>query len=483
MTIPRVLQGDMLVELPKLHAAGERFHACVTDPPYHLTNRTPDVKWCSECHRVLGGSDGKPDQCPKCGGKLEYQRSQGGRGFMGKQWDGGDIAFRPETWRAVYDVLLPGAYLVAFASTRGYHRMVCAIEDAGFVIHPMLMWITGQGFAKATDASKQIDRHLGGVREIVGPSDRHVGQNTKSSNPNLARFNPDNIDVITKAATPEAAAWEGWKYGLQSLKPSVEPIALCQRPMEGTGAQNILKHGVGALNIGASRVPGTWARDSVTQNDIRGGKYVQGKSGGLECEPQSSDPAGRYPANLIHDGSPEVMAAFAAFGETTSGILKAGTRPIGKRNTFGNDAAAGYEISQDFGGDSGSPARFFTQCQFTPDELRLHYSSKADAADRADSKHPTVKPQSLLRWLTRLVCPPGGHILDPFAGTGSTGEACMVNGFDCTMIEADAGHARDIEHRVKRWSGGDLPMFAPVAADPQDERFADLFATPPEITP
>src|SRR6266851_4275193 len=126
--------GDMRTVLQRLYAEETLVHAIVTDPPYHLTNRTPDVKWCADCKRILGGSDGKPTACPKCGGRLEYQRSAGQRGFMGKTWDGGDIAFNPGTWRFCYDRLPPGGHLLAFSGTRTYHRMAVAIEEAGFEI-------------------------------------------------------------------------------------------------------------------------------------------------------------------------------------------------------------------------------------------------------------------------------------------------------------------------------------------------------------
>ena len=208
MTLPRVIHGDMLVELPKLHAAGERFHACVCDPPYNLT--------------TISKRFGKEGSAPAQHG-TDGAFARASRGFMNAKWDTA-IAFYPETWRAVYDVLLPGAYLVAFASTRGYHRMVCAIEDAGFVIHPMLAWVFGSGFPKAADASKAIDRHLGGVREVVGFTQG------RSSAVHNGRQSVGCPDAITAPATPEAAAWEGWKYGLQSMKPAVEPICCAQKP-------------------------------------------------------------------------------------------------------------------------------------------------------------------------------------------------------------------------------------------------------------
>lgn len=380
----RILQGDCRTGLPTLE---QQFHAVVTDPPYELN-------------------------------------------FMGRKWDSTGVAFQSETWRPVYDRLLPGAYLVAFASTRGYHRMVCAIEDAGFIIHPMLAWLFGSGFPKGADASKAIDKHRrrdfvsAAIEMGIALPDRSVDDWTKENHApgdkwwaqfklhlsaeqwaaierkvvgqsisGLSAWFTPGVGDITAPATPEAAQWSGWKYGLQSLKPALEPICLAQKPMEGNGAENLLKHGVGALNIDACRV----------------------SSDGAHKRPfQPTNAEGRYPANLIHDGSPEVLDAF----------------PITA--------------------SEGSPARFF-------------YSAKADKADRADSKHPTVKPVDLIRYLIQLVTPPGGHILDPFAGTGTTAEAAMLLGIDCTLIEMDATHVSDIKHRIKRWSGEDAPLFAEVS--------------------
>ncbi len=431
-----VIEADMLDALPKLAADGVQFHSVVTDPPYHLTSGNAAVDWDAFTAPSTAG------QGRSVAGGLKGPTNPKGRGFMGKQWDGGDIAFRPETWRAVYDVMLPGAYLVAFASTRGYHRMVCAIEDAGFIIHPMLAWIFGSGFPKAQDASKAIDRQLGAVREVIGTVRAGIGRNNRHGG-EIVGGECDEVGkqvAITAPATPEAAAWDGWKYGLQSLKPAIEPICLAQRPMKGTGAANLLRHGCGALNVDASRI-GTEARfnPSAAHNEI----YGQFK--GAETEGRETN--GRYPANVIHDGSPEVLDAFAAFGERGSFVTDRATPKQHNKTSYGLPGVVGESVGF---GDTGTAARFF-------------YSAKADAADRADSRHPTVKPVDLIRYLVTLVTPKCGRVLDPFAGSGTTGEACMLLGHDCTMIERDATHAADIRHRIRRWSGLDAPLFADAA--------------------
>ena len=346
--------------------------ACVTDPPYHLTNM---------CRNDTGLT------------ATPYNRRNTKLGFMGKAWDGGDIAFQPDTWRAVLRVLKPGGYMVCFASTRGYHRMVCAIEDAGFIIHPMLAWIFASGFPKATRL--------------------------------------------------QCEGTEGLRYGLQALKPAIEPICMAQKPMIGTGTQNWQRYGTGALNIDACRVGtdgGTKGCDAGPSNGILGdglngsfGKPVPG--------------LGRWPANCIHDGSTEVEAAFAAFGE---GHARGNVTPAKRRAANGIWAENGFAFGAGRdepinGGDAGSASRFF-------------YSAKADASARAGSKHPTVKPTDLMRYLVRLVTPPGGTVLDPFAGSGSTGLAADQLGMNAVLIERDPEYAADIERKITE----DCPLFASV---------------------
>jgi site-specific DNA-methyltransferase (adenine-specific) len=308
----------------------------------------------------------------KVGATGAYARAS--KGFMGKEWDGGDIAFRPETWRAVYDALKPGAHLVAFSGTRTYHRMACAIEDAGFEIRDMLCWHYASGFPKS-HSMRDIDRAELGT----------------------------------------------------ALKPATEPICLARKPLsEKSVAANVLKHGTGAINIDGCRVEGADAQEGRSRH---GGGTMQGSSFQMP-DSVSSMPAGRWPANLIHDGSDEVLTGFP---DTSSGSIA----PHHKRttsktaNTFGERAAPPEETH----GDSGSAARFF-------------YSAKAGPLDRIGTAHATVKPVDLMRWLCRLITPPGGHILEPFAGSGTTGIAAMAEGFDCSMIELEADHVADIERKL-----------------------------------
>ena len=310
---------------------GPKFHALLCDPPYHLTNRTPDVKRCVDCKRVLGGRDGHPATCPRCGGKLENQRSQGGRGFMGKKWDGGDIAYRPETWAALAKHLHPGAFGMAFASARGWHRLAVAIEDAGLVIHPsifqwtaedgarhwgyvdgeveqmlmghpdlirvpgMLGWSYGSGFPKATRIDTQVDKAAGAEREGTGEyHKRNVKPYDDSSGWNAN--NTVGNHEYTTPATPLAQAWEGHRYSLQALKPALEPIIVFQKPYQGKPVECITETGAGALWVDGGRI-GTNGR--VQSSASEGVPFRCNYEKGTGRKYQN---AGRWPANfcLVH---------------------------------------------------------------------------------------------------------------------------------------------------------------------------------------
>jgi site-specific DNA-methyltransferase (adenine-specific) len=386
-----ILEGDCLELLPTLEA--NSISAIITDPPYCLDS----------IRKRFGSPNAKPTST--------RQHKGIAKGFMSQTWDT-DIAFRPEVWEQCLRVLKPGGYMVAFGGCRTYHRLVCAIEDAGFVIHPMLVWAFGTGFPKASNASKAIDKHLGAERDVIAPH-----PNPASGGGLLEEGGGGWASgaFVTAPATPEAAQWEGWSYGLQSLKPSLECICLAQKPMEGTGAQNILRHGVGAVNIGGCRV-------------------------GTETRPPTST-VGRWPPNLLVDGSEEVVGLFPQAG---GGYGKRGGKQgegIIAQAPRGSMETVGY-------GDAGSAARFFPALGYTEAE-RLYYCAKAGKRDRAGSGHPTIKPQALLCWLIKLITPPNGVVLDCFAGSGSTGEAAQSLGHDCILIEREAAYIADIRRRLE----------------------------------
>lgn len=405
----RVLHGDCCATLPTLDADG--FHACVTDPPYHLSNNSASNR------SPLPGQYtpiGKPKE-PK-------------GGFMGKKWDGGDVVFRPETWAAVLRVLKPGAHLLAFGGTRTYHRLACAIENAGFEIRDAIMWHYGSGFPKSHDVSKAID-WAAGARGGDG----------------IGYTDANGEWRVTGPATDASRQWQGWGT---ALKPATEIIVVARKPLAGrTVAANVLAHGCGAINIDGCRLEGPMDGRWGASNKTVSGDRMFNSSPEMRDYRSAPHPLGRWPANLIHDGSDEVLAGFP---QTSSGMLEQHHNRTGKSQigTFDIRDRTGESI-QTFG-DAGSAARFF-------------YTAKADKQDRLDSKHPTVKPVDLMRYLVRLVTPPHGHVLDPFAGSGTTLMACMAEGFDCTLIEREEEYVADIHKRIAHVSGGDAPLFAKAA--------------------
>src|SRR6185369_12687205 len=348
-------------------------------------------------------------------------------GFMGKKWDVGDVAFHVDFWAEVYRVLKPGAFVAAFGASRGYHRMACAIEDAGFEIRDSLMWMYGTGFPKSHDVSKGIDRELGAVRIVTreGAVKRDGYGDDWDTGPSTDRPRKD------LPATPQAAEWEGWGT---ALKPAFEPIVLARKPLsEPTVAANVLRWRTGALNIDASRIhtEGSEAR-AYTVKRLKPGATLVAEGG--NWRPEGDDVAkyegvtkdGRWPANVVTDGSDEVVGMFPSAGGQLA--------PISTRH------------------------RFF-------------YSAKASKADRAGSKHPTVKPISLMGWLATLITPPGGTILDPFAGSGTTGIAAVRKGFHVILCEREAEYVADIRARFGTphlsWSEAvraELALAAPLAA-------------------
>ena len=607
--------GDCLDALARLDEGS--VDSCVCDPPYHLTSIV----------KRFGAANAAP---AKSGATGAYKRASAG--FMGKQWDGGDIAFRPDVWALVLRALKPGGHLLAFSGTRTYHRMACAIEDAGFEIRDQIGWAYGSGFPKSHDVSKGIDKASGHVRQrVAGGCGSAVSIATVGMKPG-------------EAISGEAIEWQGWGT---ALKPAWEPIVLarkplgspavdvrgiverqlqergvpeviwtgnakgaakraqpqslssteappaaetsvghadesgtlsdgppilkpserlsenglpptqdaqpncdgsttddsvnrCSHPMAGsapaaenasrhsspsttsmaagplterqttkrsmpksaaldsqpntdcfagiatglsgslaivrinrnpdgsfawpenvpefvparplTVAENVLQHGTGALNIDACRVEFAGTNDAAAAAAAAAvgfaasrarGTATQSNSIGKESRDGTNtyDPfalKGRWPANILHDGSDEVVGAFP---ETNAvGHFPKNTGGIGT-DTGIYHGAAGRPQAERWTSDAGSAARFF-------------YTAKADADDRLGSKHPTVKPLDLMQYLVRLVTPPGGTVLDPFAGTGTTGEAAWREGFNAILIEREPEYQNDIRRRMKLALGG-----------------------------
>ena len=365
-----------------------------------------------------------------------------GLSFMGKRWDY-DVP-SVEIWAECLRVLKPGGHLLAFAGTRTQHRMACRIEDAGLEIRDMIAWVYGSGFPKSLDVSKAIDRAAGAEREVVGQyvhpaTGKHHGDfRTDGDRASYGSFSMcEDSRSITAPATPEAQQWSGWGT---ALKPALEPITMARKPLEGTVAANVLEHGTGALNVDGCRV------GFQSESDKAGWKYgAAGKENTSELSWKNTskqiiqnDTSGRWPANLIHDGSEEVVGLFPqSISSAPSATATYGTNRDGRENsTYGKGLYSATPNRPPIG-DTGSAARFF-------------YTAKASRDDRSGgNNHPTVKPTDLMRYLCRLVTPPGGIVLDPFMGSGSTGKAAMLEGFRFVGIERDSEYHAIAERRIR----------------------------------
>jgi len=347
-----------------------------------------------------------------------------GLSFMEKDWD--HEVPGPEYWRAIARICKPGALMLAFGGTRTYHRLICAIEDAGWEIRDCLMWLYGQGFPKAADVGKMIDKAKGAVRKVVGTKLGQRGyslaDNGRTNEVYGDLHNPEAECAITAPATPEAAKWTGWA---NALKPAWEPIVLAMKTLDGTLAHNAEKWGVAGMNVDAARIgenPGyryNADHNGTTFHGKQGERIKRSaeKNGGQFIESTK----GRWPANVLLDE----RAAAMLDGQT--GTLNVnGKRPERSRNATvaGTDWATTNHESQSHPGDSGGASRFF-------------YCGKATKEERGPGNdHPTVKPVKLMEYLlTLLSTPDGGVVLDPFAGSGTTLLAAQRLGRRCIGVE------------------------------------------------
>jgi site-specific DNA-methyltransferase (adenine-specific) len=342
-----------------------------------------------------------------------------GLSFMGKKWDY-DVP-SVDVWVECLRVLKPGGHLLAFAGTRTQHRMAVRIEDAGFEIRDMIAWVYGSGFPKSYDVSKAIDKAAGAEREVVSnnPTFRKMQEN--ASNYNLQRN-----EFITAPATPEAKQWQGWGT---ALKPALEPITVARKPLIGTVAENVLQHGTGAINVDGGRV-GT--EGGTKHNDGEKGKTKNCYGNGLFVEfgkPVSG--LGRWPANFIHDGS-----------EEATDLLGASARFFYCAKASKADRDEGCDKLQE---------RSAGECVDRVEGSAGMESPRAGAGRTSGSRnhHPTVKPTDLMRYLCRLVTPPSGIVLDPFNGSGSTGCAAVLEGFQYIGIEREADYIAISEKRIQ----------------------------------
>lgn len=395
---------------------------------------------------------------------LEWLREQGdcsfstivtdapyGYKFMSKKWDY-DVP-SVEVWQEALRVLKPGGTLLCFAGPRTLHRMMVNIEDAGFRICDLLMWVHGQGFAKGQDIGKNIDKKAGAKRKIIGPSGRHKGG--VSDKYDQSKWTKENAATMgmwkTAPATKAAKQWDGWKT--HGMSPGYEPIVMAMKANDGSYADNALKHGVAGINIDACRTPikgkddygrsATNAKGTVFAHD-----GFEGKSFKLHERKQQTSPLGRYPKNFLHDGSQLVLNLFPEGRSSGGGGRETGER--GGKGNFWGQGKLSHDGSNSVYHDKGSAARFYPELGFTEDELRLMYQAKVSKKDRGEGNtHPTCKPQTLMRWLVRLVCPPGGTVLDLYMGSGTTGVACQLEGFNFIGIEREADYFDMAARRLK----------------------------------
>jgi hypothetical protein len=326
--------------------------------------------------------------------------------FMGSNWDNAGVSFDPKTWLACLRVLKPGGHMLAFGGSRTYHRIACAIEDAGFEIRDQMQWIYGSGFPKSLNVSKAIDKAAGAEREVIGPSKYANRGAISATGSNDGWKRPSHKKHIgrntTAPATPDAQQWDGWGT---ALKPAHEPIAVARKPLsEKTVAANVLKWGTGAINVDGCRIEAR-DKDALQKNWDRVQSKSQGiASVGLKAVDLSvNKPTGRWPANVMHDGSNEVLGLFP---DTKSTVWKGGSGGSGLyKGKFGDGVVGGFS-------DQGSAARFFYCPKASKQERKPHFGVK--------NNHPTVKPIALMQYLIRLITPPDGVVLDPFMGSGTT---------------------------------------------------------------
>jgi DNA modification methylase len=346
-----------------------------------------------------------------------------GLSFMGRDWDHGvpGEAF----WREALRVAKPGAHLLAFGGSRTYHRLACAIEDAGWEIRDCIMWVYGSGFPKSHDVSKAIDREAGAEREVVESYQVTRDMSGGSWADLHGKPNHAKMHDITAPATDAAKQWQGWGT---ALKPAYEPIIVARKPLVGTVAANVQQYGTGAINVDGCRVnPGERIPGGGNGKASNGGRFGAHETNGTRAIVESHT-LGRWPANFIHDGSDEVIAG------------------LGESARFFYCAKAGKR-DRDEGLDMFDVVRTGGM-QATADGSMLTGSGNERTTARANH-HPTVKPTDLMRYLCRLATPPSGTVLDPFMGSGSTGKGATLEGFDFIGIEQNTEYLEIAKARIQ----------------------------------
>lgn len=367
-------------------------------------------------------------------------------GFMGKKWDNSGIAYNVNVWKHCLRVLKPGGYLLAFGGTRTYHRMVCAIEDAGFEIRDQIQWIYGSGFPKSMDISKQIDKKAGAERKVIGKrevSKDYTRNGLRGDMLVLGNAKATKIN-ITEPATLKAQQWDGWGT---ALKPAHEPIVVARKPIsEKNVVDNVLKWGTGGINVDGCRIelngeknPSIARYNSTPQKGNNGWEH-KNRGGNFNEQTKKSMEQGRFPANLILDEEAGRLL------DEQSGILKSGA--IKKGQPAGTDWKSGDISHERNGGRKVQPKNISAS---VGGASRFFYCAKASKKERGEyNTHPTVKPLALMRYLVRLITPPGGIVLDPFTGSGTTLIASKLEGFFYLGIEREQQYCEIARKRVEQ---------------------------------
>ncbi len=393
------------------------FHSCVTDPPYEL-------------------------------------------GFMGKNWDQSGVAFDVDTWSEVYRVLKPGAHLLAFSGTRTHHRMMVAIEDAGFELRDTIMWCFSTGFPKSYSIDKDIDKELDveDKREVVEEKEWRVGGGNAL---NLREGEAETkTQQISEPASNEAKKWNEWAT---SLKPAYEPITLARKPVsEKNVAQNVLKHGTGTLNVKETRI-GDEKRVNPPAKNKEGGNSLHMSKQGMPDDVKGKATEGRWPTNLILDGRASV------FLNKQSGDLhpRGNNTPTKREQSEGiwGDHSPSYGVGKSGRVDPGSEggaSKFF----YCP---KVRGSERNLGCDDEENGHPTVKPVELMAYLVRLVTPEDGKTLDPFVGSGSTILASILEQNDAVGIDLDEENIQLTKKRANYFQKNFREVYEFFYDDPGNE--------------
>lgn len=380
----------------QLMIADNSIDAIVTDPPYGLSKQP---KMEEVLKHWLAGDD--------------YNAT--GSGFMGKTWD--SFVPGPSIWKEDYRCLKPGAWAVVFAGSRTQDLMALSLRLAGFEITDTGMWLYGSGFPKSLDISKAIDKYLGAEFDSVPASGVGFMNESGEGGYNVTK----NRLVQTSEKSDQAKQWEGWGT---AMKPAYEPFILARKPLDGTYANNVLKHGVGGLNIDGCRV-GDEVRINQPAGNKQGGNSYNMSVAGMPSDAEPTEAIGRFPANVIHDGLDEPWAKYFYCAKASKKDRDEGLENL-------SITSAGEMTDREEGSDGLNSPR-----------------AGAGRTTGARNIHPTVKPTELMRYLCRLVTPPNGLILDPFSGSGSTGKAAVLEGFNFTGFEMDETYCEIANKRIE----------------------------------